>query len=105
MGFEITKSTSTELEVKFSETLKLVGKRHSNRFTGASVWETFFYKYGKIKKRDPFGGLYATECWFIPKGNTLKGVRLAKTWNKKADIMESLDQLKKIYDEQVQSDN
>lgn len=82
MEFEIIKSTSTEIEVKFSDTLKLKGKRH-HILGGGNYWSTTFYKYGKVQRRDPFGGMYVEECWFIPKGNSINGVRLVKRWSKK----------------------
>jgi hypothetical protein len=94
MEFEIVKSTGTYLEVKFSDTLKLIGKRHSSRYTGSSTWETFFYKYGELKKKGPFGSTYIEECWFIPKGNAINGVILRKQWATKAEIMDALNQLK-----------
>lgn len=96
MLFEITKSTSTELEVIFSDTLKLVGKRRGNRLTGVSFWDTYFYKYGDVRKRDPFGGTYIEKCWFLLKGNTIKGIKMAKQWNKKSDIMDALNELKNL---------
>lgn len=95
MEFEIIKSTSTEIEVKFSDTLKLKGKRH-HILGGGNYWTTLFYKYGKVQRKDPFGGMYVEECWFNPKANCLKGIKLQRKWDKKSEIMEALNELKTI---------
>lgn len=93
---KIIKSTSTELIISFSHNIRLCGQRHSNRLTGSSVWETWFEKYGKWKVHDnPFDqkDFEIVEKWGIVKANSYNGVRLAKRWNYKKDIMEAINTL------------
>lgn len=90
-NFEVLKSTSSELEVKIMENVKLVCQRHSNRRTGSSCWESFFMKYGKYKERNPLGGISEVEGWYILRGNSYKGVVLRKTWSYKKDIIQALN--------------
>lgn len=39
-NFQVINSTSTELEVELTPTIRLKCLRHSNRRTGSSVWES-----------------------------------------------------------------
>ena len=46
-NFQVINSTSTELEVELTPTIRLKCLRHSNRRTGSSVWEARLYQFGK----------------------------------------------------------
>lgn len=93
---EMIKSTSTQIEVSITKNIRLCGQRHSDRRTGASVWETWFEKFGNWRVHDnPFdrNDFRVVEKWGKIKGNCYKGVRLAKTWNYKKEIIEALNQI------------
>lgn len=93
---EITLSTSHALTVLITPNLRFCGQRHSDRRTGASVWETWFEQFGEWRvHNNPFDRKDFTivEKWAKIKGNTYKGVRLAKTWSYKKDILNALNQI------------
>jgi hypothetical protein len=93
-NFHVIESTSTRLCVELVPNLRLYGQRHSDRRSGASVWETRLEQYGKWKVHDnPFDhkDFHIEEKWGIIKANTFRGVRLAKRWSYKADIITALN--------------
>lgn len=93
---EIKLSTSTKLEVLLTPTIKLCGQRHSDRRSGASVWHTWFEKFGKWEVHDnPFDrkDFHIEEKWGIVKGTTYKGICLAKRWGYKKEIITELNKI------------
>lgn len=93
---EMIKSTSTQMEVSITHNIRLCGQRHSDRRTGASVWETWFEKFANWKVYDnPFdkNDFRVVEKWGKIKANCYKGVKLAKRWDYKKEIIEALNQI------------
>ena len=91
-------STSTKLIVNLTDKIRLCGQRHSDRRTGSSVWETWFELYGKWKVyNNPFDRKdYTIQVkWGVSKANTYKGIKLAKRWNYKKEIIEALNNITK----------
>ena len=93
---EFIVSTGTQLVVSITSDIRLCGQRHSDRRTGNSVLETWFEKYGKWKVFDnPFdrNDYRVVEKWGKLKASVYNGVKLAKTWNYKKDIIEALNRI------------
>lgn len=93
-NFKVIESTSTRLCVEISPSIRLYGQRHSDRRSGASVWETHFEKFAKWKVHDnPFDrkDYSIVEKWGYVKANTFRGIILAKKWSYKKDIITALN--------------
>ena len=102
--FNVIESTSTTLLVELSTNFRLCGQRHSNRY-GSSVWETYIEQYGKWKVHDnPFDrkDYSIIEKWGMIKANIFRGVKIAKSWSYKNDI---IDALNSIPEKQIISNN
>ena len=93
-NFKVIESTSTRLCIEISPSIRLYGQRHSDRRSGASVWETHFEKFAKWKVHDnPFDrkDYSIVEKWGYVKANTFRGIILAKKWSYKKDIITALN--------------
>lgn len=92
--FQVINSTSTELEVELTPTIRLKCLRHSNRRTGSSVWEARLYQFGKWRVfNNPFDrkDYEVVEKWGKIKANAFRGVIIAKSYSYKKDIISALN--------------
>ena len=93
-NFQVINSTSTELEVELTPTIRLKCLRHSNRRTGSSVWEARLYQFGKWRVfNNPFDrkDYEVVEKWGKIKANAFRGVIIAKSYSYKKDIISALN--------------
>ena len=93
-NFKVIESTSTRLCVELSPSIRLYGQRHSDRYSGASVWETHFKIFAKWKvHNNPFDpkDYSIVEKWGYVKANMFRNIVLAKKWSYKKNIIEALN--------------
>ena len=93
-NFNITESTSHKMIVMFDDNLRLYCVRHSDRRTGASVWESWFERYGTYITGRIFGVEVKETKWGKCKGTIYKGVKLGGRWSYKKDILAALEEFK-----------
>lgn len=96
LNFKVIVSTSTQLVVELTPTIRLQCQRHANRRTGSSVWEGSLYKFGKWKVYDnPLDRKDYTleEKWGRVKANAFHGVIIAKRYSYKDDIIATLNSI------------
>lgn len=97
-NFNVIESTSTKLIVELSKKYRLVGQRHSDRRSGSSCWVTRIEQFGKWRvHNNPFNreDYIVVEKWGVIKASIFNGIKIAKTWSYKKDIIETLNNINK----------